>query len=102
MTATFTAISKEYVTLGKSFQYVSGAPGLAYNAFVDEIARDAYFDFEQEQPSTLGRTSARNEDDNLRAIAVWSDLGSVPKLEESVSFKSGSWGGPLKTSLMTV
>ena len=40
---------KEYATLGKlkSFQYVSGIPGMAYNPFVDEEAREAYFDYEQ-------------------------------------------------------
>ena len=33
---------KEYATLGKrkSFQYVSGVPGMAYNPFVNEEARD--------------------------------------------------------------
>ena len=37
---------KDYATLGKlkSFQYVSGIPGMAYNPFVDEEARQAYFD----------------------------------------------------------
>ena len=40
---------KEYATLGKrkSFQYVLGVPGMAYNPFVYEEARDAYFDYEQ-------------------------------------------------------
>ena len=40
---------KDYVTLGKqkSFQYVSGDPGMAYNPFVKEEARDLFFDFEQ-------------------------------------------------------
>ena len=40
---------KDYATLGKlkSFQYVSGIPGMAYNPFVNEEAREAYFDYEQ-------------------------------------------------------
>ena len=40
---------KDYATLGKlkSFQYASGIPGMAYNLFVDEEAREAYFDYEQ-------------------------------------------------------
>ena len=40
---------KDYATLGKlmSFQYVSGIPGLAYNPFVNEEARKAYFDYDQ-------------------------------------------------------
>ena len=40
---------KDFATLGKlkSFQYVSGIPGMAYNPFVNEEAREAYFDYEQ-------------------------------------------------------
>ena len=40
---------KYFATLGKlkSFQYVSGIPGMAYNPFVNEEARETYFDFEQ-------------------------------------------------------
>ena len=39
----------DYATLGKlkSFQYVSSIPGIAYNPFVDDEAREAYFDYEQ-------------------------------------------------------
>ena len=41
--------ANDYATLGKhtSFQYVSGMPGIAYNTFVVEEAREAYFDYEQ-------------------------------------------------------
>ena len=40
---------KYYETLLKLklFQYVSGIPGMAYNPFVNEEAREAYFDYEQ-------------------------------------------------------
>ena len=40
---------KDYAALGKlkSFQYVSGIPGMAYNPFVNEEAGEAYFDYEQ-------------------------------------------------------
>ena len=40
---------KDYATLGKlkSFHYVSGIPGMTYKLFVDEEAREAYFDYEQ-------------------------------------------------------
>ena len=36
---------RDYATLGKlkSFQYVSGIPGMAYNPFVNEEAGEAYF-----------------------------------------------------------
>ena len=59
--------NKDYTTLGKlkSFQYVSGIPGLAYNPFVNEEAREAYFDYEQVDGGTtqagycFGGTSGR-------------------------------------------
>ena len=40
---------KYYATLGKlkSFQYVKGIPGMAYNPFADEEAKEAYFDYER-------------------------------------------------------
>ena len=40
---------KDYATLGKlkSLQYVSDIPGMAYNPFVNEEAREAFFDYEQ-------------------------------------------------------
>ena len=40
---------KNFATLGKlkSFQYVSRIPGMEYNPFVSEEAREAYFDYEQ-------------------------------------------------------
>ena len=31
----------------KSFQYVSGIPGMAFNPFVNEEAREAFLDYEQ-------------------------------------------------------
>ena len=31
----------------KSFQYVPGVQGMAYNTFVNEEARYSYFDFQQ-------------------------------------------------------
>ena len=40
---------KDFATLGKlkSFQYVFGIPGRAYIPFVNEEAKEAYFDYEQ-------------------------------------------------------
>ena len=40
---------KDYTTLEKlkSFQFMSGISGMAYNPFVNEEARAAYFDYEQ-------------------------------------------------------
>ena len=64
---------KGYVKLEqqKAFQTVSGESGMAYNPFVDEDASDAYFDFEQAMFLDFkGKTSARIEDDDLRAFAI--------------------------------
>ena len=40
---------KDFATLGKlkSFQYMYGIPGMAYNPFVTQEAGEAYFDYEQ-------------------------------------------------------
>ena len=102
---------KDYATLGKLklFQYVSGIPGMAYNPFVKEEAREAYFDYEQvvvldfwvvrvkeigmlmmEQPK-LGIVLEKRVVEPL-----------VPELKGQVSFDCGSWDGPLKTSLKTM
>ena len=40
---------KEHATLGeqKSFQHLSGVPGMACNPFVNKEARNVYFDIEE-------------------------------------------------------
>ena len=102
---------KDYATLGKlkSFQYVSGIPGMAYNPFADEEAREARFDYEQvmildfwvkrvnetgmlmvEQPK-LGMISEE------RVVEP-----SIPELRGQVSFECGSWDSPFKTSLVNM
>ena len=102
---------KEFATLGKlkSFQYVSGIPGMAYNPFVNEEAREAYFDYEQvivlkfwvEHIKETGMLMV--EQPKLGIILEERVVEpSVPELKGQVSFDCGSWDDPLKTSLVTM
>ena len=102
---------KDFATLGKlkSFQYVSGIPGMANNPFVNEEAREAYFDYEQ--VIVLNFWVERIEETGMLLVEQ-PKLGvileervvepSVPELKGQVSFDCGSWDGPLKTSLVTM
>ena len=102
---------KEFATLGKlkSFQYVSGVPGMAYNPFVNEEAREAYFDYEQvtvlnfwvERIKEIGMLMV--EQPKLGIILEERVIEpSIPELKGQVSFDCGSWDGPLKTSLVVM
>ena len=102
---------KEFATLGrlKSFQYVSGIPGMAYNPFVNEEAREAYFDYEQvtvlnfwvERIKEIGVLMV--EQPKLGIILEERVVEpSIPELKGQVSFDCGSWDGPLKTSLVVM
>ena len=102
---------KDFATLGKlkSFQYVSGIPGMAYTPFVNEEAREAYFDYEQvivlnfwvERIKETGMLMV--EQPKLGIILEEQVVKpSVPELKGQVSFDCGSWDGPLKTSLVTM
>ena len=102
---------KDFATLGKlmSFQYVSGIPGMAYNPFVNEDAREAYFDYEQvivlnfwvERIKEIGMLMV--EQPNLGIILEERVVKpSIPELKGQVSFDCGSWDGPLKTSLVAM
>ena len=102
---------KDFATLGrlKSFQYVSGILGMAYNPFVNEEAREAYFDYEQvivlnfwvEWIKETGMLMV--EQPKLGIILEERVVEpSVPELKGQVSFDCGSWDGPLKTSLVTM
>ena len=102
---------KEFATLGKlkSFQYVSGIPGMAYNPFVNEEAREAYFDYEQvtvlnfwvERIKEIGMLMV--EQPKLGIILEERVIEpSIPELKGQVSFDCGSWDGPLKTSLVVM
>ena len=102
---------KEFATLGKlkSFQYVSGIPGMAYNPFVNEEAREAYFDYEQvtvlnfwvERIKEIGMLMV--EQPKLGIILEERVVEpSIPELKGQVSFDCSSWDGPLKTSLVVM
>ena len=103
---------KYYATLGKlkSFQYVSGMPGMAYKPFVDDEARETYFDYEQVM--ILDFWVERVKETTGMLMVEQPKLGiileervvklSVPELKRQVSFECGSWDGPLKTSLATM
>ena len=96
---------KDFATLGKlkSLQYVSGIPGMAYNPFVDEEAREVYFDYEQ--VVVLNFWVKRNKETGMLMVEQ-PNVGiileervvepSVPELKGHVSFDCGSWDGPLK------
>ena len=102
---------KEYATLGKrrSFQYMSGVPGFAYNAFFLEEARNSYFEFEQivilnfwvERVWELGTITSQK-------VRVRSDCGGTSDSTFSspaggtMSFECCSWDGPPKASLVKV
>ena len=103
--------NKDYATLGKlkSFQYVSGIPGMAYNPFRNEEAREAYFDYEQvvvldfwvERVKEIGMLMM--EKPKLGIVLEERVVEpSVPELKGQVSFDCGSWDGHLKTSLVTL
>ena len=88
---------------------MSGVTVRNYHPFVNEEARDSHFEFEQtvifdfwvERVQELGMISS--EQLHLGIILKERRVEpSVPKLEGQVSFECGSWGGPLKTSLMTI
>ena len=98
---------KDYTTLGnlKSFQFVSGIPGMAYSPFVNEEAREAYFDYEQvivldfwvERVKETGMLMV--EKPKLGIVLEERVVEpSVPELKGQVSFDCGSWDGPLETS----
>ena len=102
---------KYYATLGKlkSFQYVSGIPGMTYNPFVNEEAREAYFDYEQvivldfwvERVKETGMLMV--EQPKLGIVLEERVVEpSVPELKGQVSFDCGYWDRPLKISLVTM
>ena len=102
---------KDFATLGKlkSFQDVSGIPGMAYNPFVSEEAREAYLDYEQ--VIVLSFWNERIKETGMLMVEQ-PKLGiileervvepSVPELKGQVSFDCGSWDCPMKTSLVAM
>ena len=82
---------------------------MAYNPFVNEEAREAYFDYEQvivldfwvERVKETGMLMV--EQPKLGIVLEERVVEpSVPELKGQVSFYCGSWDGPLKISLVTM
>ena len=82
---------------------------MAYNPFVNEEARDSYFDYEQavilnfyvEKVREMGTIAS----EQLQLGVILEERvieSSVPQPEGQESFECGSWDGPLKTSLVTM
>ena len=102
---------KDFATLGKlkSFRYVSGVQGMAYNPFVNEEAREAYFDYEQ--VIVLNFWFERIKEKGMLMVEQ-PKLGIIleervvepsdPELKGQMSFNCGSLDGPLKISLITM
>ena len=94
---------RDYATLGKlkSFQYVSGIPGMAYNPFLDEEAREADFDYEQVMVvdfwvERVRETGMLMVEQPKLGIILGERVVEPPVLElrGQVSFECGSWDGP--------
>ena len=80
-----------------------------YNPFVNEEAREKYFDYEQvevldfwvERVKEVGMLMM--EQPRLGIVLEEQVVEpSVPELKGQVSYDCGSWDGPLKTSLVTM
>ena len=87
---------------------MSGVPGIAYNPFIDEEARDAYFDIEQavDLPSVerVEKTETLTFEQSRQGVFLEERVVEplFPKLKRQLSFEYGSRDNPLKTSLITM
>ena len=93
----------------KSYSYVSGIIGMAYNPFLNEDIRDCFFDYEQavllrfwtSRIATI--ISAANQQVKLGLVLEEKVTApSVPKLDNRVEFRLGFSNELLRTSLMIV
>ena len=100
-----------YATLGKlkSFQYVSGIPGIAYNPHCGRGCPGSIYDYEKviildfwfERFKETGMLMV--EQPKLGIILEERVVEpSVSELKGQVSVECGSWDGPLKNSLVTI
>ena len=93
----------------KSYSYVSGITGMAYNPFINEDIRDCFFDYEQalllrfwtSRIATI--RSATNQQTKLGLVLEEKETApSVPKSDNRVEFRLGFSDELLRTSLMVV
>ena len=94
----------------KSYSYVSGVIGIAYNPFLSEDIRDCFFDYEQavllrfwtSRIATIIK-SATNPQTKLGLVLEEKVTApSVPKSDKRVEFGLGFSNELLRTSLMVV
>ena len=93
----------------KSYSYVSGIIGMAYNPFLNEDIRDCFFDYEQAvllrfwTSRTATIRSAANQQAKLGLVLEEKVTApSVPKLDNRVEFGLGFSDELQRTSLMVV
>ena len=93
----------------KSYSYVSGIIGIAYNPFLSEDIRDCFFDYEQEvllrfwTSRIVTIKKATNPQINLGLVLEEEVTApSVPKSDKRVEFGLGFSDELLRTSLMVV
>ena len=93
----------------KSYSYVSGIVGMAYNPFIDEDIRDCFFDYEQAVLLIfwLSRiTTTRSADNQQAKLGLVLDekvtAPSVPKSDNRMEIGTELSDELLRTSLMVV
>ena len=93
----------------KSYNYVSGIVGMAYNPFIDEDIRDCFFDYEQAvllrfwlSRITTTRSAANQQAKLGLVLDVKVTAPSVPKSDNRVEIGTGLSDELLRTSLMVV
>ena len=93
----------------KSYSYVSGVIGMAYNPFLNEDIRDCFFDYEQEvllrfwtsRIATI-RSAANLQTKRVLVLEEKVAATSVPESDKRVEFGLGFSDELLRTSLMVV
>ena len=93
----------------KSYSYVSGIIGIAYNPFLSEDIRDCFFDYEQAVllrfwTSRIVTIKSANNSQTKLGLVLEEDVTapSVPKSDKRVEFGLGFADELLRTSLMVV
>ena len=93
----------------KSYSYVSGIIGIAYNPFLSEDIRDCFFDYEQAVllrfwTSRIVTIKSVNNTQAKLGLVLEKEVTapSVPKSDKRVEFGLGFSDELLRTSLMTV
>ena len=93
----------------KSYSYLSGIIGIAYNPFLSEDIRDCFFDYEQARllrfwTSRIVTTRSANNPQTKLGLVLEEEVtaASVPKSDKIVEFGLGFSDELLRTSVMLV